>query len=317
MIRIALVLHITLFGIFQLLGQQDVLLTQFMYNKLSLNPAYAGQNDYTHLSLTYRDQYNGFPGAPTYQIASINLPTLRKSLGIGFDLQNNTIGISQVSSISMMYAYKFFLQKASLSMGMRVVGRRHTIDFTDDRLIAIQGIDLDPSIPSEVVNKNLMNVGFGIYFEAENYYLSLSSPGLVRSDIDFDDNEVFSRTSRHIYLMGGADFYVTEELNFSPQILVKYAENAPFDVDVNLGLTLDDKYTGAITYRFGGAQGDVGESIDLLFGLQLTPRIMLGFSLDFTLSKLRTYDNGSMEIVFGYSFRDGAPRAKMINPRYF
>ncbi len=298
-------------------AQQEVMLTQFMFNKLSLNPAFAGQNDYTSLNLTYRDQYSGFTGAPITQLASINLPLMRKSIGLGFDIQNSSIGITKRTSVSMMYAYKFFFRKSSLSMGLKVTGKRYGFDFTDDRLIAIQGLELDPSIPRENISRMLMNVGFGVYFTQDNYYLSLSSPGLVKGDIDFDVNNKVSQESRHVYLMGGASFPVSARLEFAPQILLKYAENAPFDVDLNFGLTLDEKYTGAIAYRFGGADGDVGESIDVLFGLQLTEQLMLGFSLDFTLSKIRAYDNGSIELVVGYSFVKSGNKVRMINPRYF
>lgn len=299
-------------------GQQEVMLTQFMFNKLSLNPAYAGNDDFTSVNITYRDQYNGFPGAPTSQIVSANLPLMRKSIGIGFDLQNQSIGITSRTSLSMMYAYKFRLEgKSMLSMGLKATGRRYSFDFTDDRLIAIQGLSLDPSIPDAEVSRFLMNVGFGLYFESKNYYLSLSSPGLIKGDIDFDANNEISQESRHVFLMGGATFSVADRLDFTPQILVKYAENAPFDMDLNFGLTLDQKYTGAIAYRLGGANGDVGESIDVIVGFQLTEQLMLGFSLDFTLSKLRAYDNGSLELVLGYSFVKTGNKVKMINPRYF
>lgn len=299
-------------------AQQEVMLTQFMFNKLSINPAYAGQNDYSELTMTYRDQWNGFPGAPTSQLLSANLPKIRENIGIGFDLQRQAIGISERVSLSMMYAYRFQLEKNQLSMGMRVTGKRYGLDFTDDRLIAIQGLSNDPSIPDGEVSRFLMNVGFGVYYEAESYYLSLSSPGLVRADIDFDGNSDPSEEVRHLFLMGGATFPLSDRVEFTPQLLVKYAENAPFDIDMNFGFTLDELYTGALAYRFGGASGDVGESIDVLLGFQLTDRFMLGFSLDFTLSKIREYDNGSLELVMRYSFRDGmGSSARMINPRYF
>lgn len=316
MIRI---IHIWLFvGLsYSITGQQEVMLTQFMFNKLSINPAYAGNDDYTSLNLTYRDQHNGFPGAPTAQLASINLPLIRKNIGFGFDLQNSTIGITEKTSLSMMYAYRMALKKHSLSMGLKITGKRYSFDFTDDRLIAIQGISLDPSIPKEEVSKSLMNVGFGIYLSGANYYISLSSPGLVKANIDFDENNSISNEVRHVFLMSGATFEIAERVDFTPQVLLKYAENSPFDLDLNFGLTLDEKYTGAIAYRLGGAQGDIGESLAVILGFQLTEQLMLGFSLDFTLSKLRAYDNGSLELVLGYSFVESGNKVKMINPRYF
>jgi len=317
MIKSIITICLLMFGGISM-AQQDVMLTQFMYNKLSINPAYAGHDDYTNLNLTYRDQWNGLPGAPNTQLASVNLPLIRKSVGVGFDLQRQSIGISNKTSLSLKYAYKFFFEKSNLSLGMSVTGKRYAFDFTDDRLIAIQGLNIDPSIPDQAVSSFLMNIGLGAYLSGDNYYVSLSTPGLLNSDIDFDENDSDSEEVSHVYLMGGATFPVADRIDFTPQILFKYAANTPFDIDLNLGLTLDEKYTAALAYRFGGATGDVGESIDVLLGLQLTEKLLLGFSLDFTLSKLRTYDNGSIELVVGYAFRDGKMGgARMINPRYF
>lgn len=297
-------------------AQQDVMLTQFMFNKLAINPAYAGQYDYTDIAVTVRDQWNGFPGAPKTQIASLNLPTYFDNMGLGANIQNNTIGITTKTSLSLMYAYKMYLEQGNLSLGANVIGKRYGFDFTDSRLIAIQGIELDPSIPKENITKYLMNVGLGVYYNTDNYYVGLSTSGLLKNDIDFDKNDVYSQESRHIYLMGGAVMPLNYRLDIVPQLLIKYADNAPFDIDANVGLTLDQKYTGSITYRYGGAQDDIGESLDVLLSFQLTNELLLGFSLDFTLSDIRRHDNGSLELIARYSLGKQAG-SSMVNPRYF
>jgi len=174
----------------------------------------------------------------------------------------------------------------------------------------------DVMLTQFMYNKLSLNPAYAGEYDYANL-TSLSSPGLVKGDIDFDTNNELSQEVRHVYLMGGATFGVADRVDFTPQLLMKYAENAPFDIDLNFGLTLDERYTGAVTYRFGGASGDVGESIDVLLSFQLSEQLLLGFSLDFTLSELRSYDNGSLELLARYSFVKTGSKVKMINPRYF
>ena len=113
--------------------QQQQMYTQFMYNKMSLNPAFAGNESYTSLSLLYRDQWNGFLGAPKAQLASINFPRIGKRIGLGLNFERQSIGITEKITYEAIYAYKFFLGEGTLSMGMNVSGRNYIQDYTDSR----------------------------------------------------------------------------------------------------------------------------------------------------------------------------------------
>ncbi|MBK9736139.1 MAG: type IX secretion system membrane protein PorP/SprF [Saprospiraceae bacterium] len=298
-------------------AQQQQMYTQFMYNKMSLNPAYAGNENYLSMALLYRDQWNGFPGAPKAQLASLNLPRLGKRIGIGFNLERQTIGITEKITYEAMYAYKFFLGEGTLSMGMNVSGRNYVQDFTDSRLFAIQGIVNDPSIPATLQSRNLFNAGFGIYFNTNNFYLGASLPRMIRSDLDFDNNDLFSTEVRHLLIMTGGTFIVNSNWRVTPQLLFKAAEHSPYGLDLNVSGTYKDKYSVGMTYRTGGSNGDLGESLDLIFGFQMSERLMLGFAYDITLSKIRAIDNGSLEVILSYNFIPKKIKTVIINPRYF
>ena len=298
-------------------AQQQQMYTQFMYNKMSLNPAYAGNENYLSMTLLYRDQWNGFPGAPKAQLASLNLPRLGKRIGIGFNLERQTIGVTEKITYEAMYAYKFFLGEGTLSMGMNVSGRNYIQDFTDSRLFAIQGITNDPSIPGTLQSRNLFNAGFGIYFNTNNFYLGASLPRMIRSDLDFDNNDLFSTEVRHLLIMTGGTFIVNNMWRVTPQLLFKAAEHSPYGLDLNVSGTYKDKYSAGLTYRTGGSVGDLGESLDLIFGLQMSERLMLGFAYDITLSKIRAIDNGSLEVILSYNFIPKKIKTVIINPRYF
>jgi type IX secretion system PorP/SprF family membrane protein len=298
-------------------GQQQQMYTQFMYNKMSLNPAYVGNESYLSMSLLYRDQWNGFPGAPKAQLVSINLPRLGNRVGLGVNLERQTIGITEKITYELMYAYKFFMGEGTLSMGMNVSGRSFVQDFTDTRLYAVQGIEDDPSIPKTQQSRNLLNAGFGVYFNTNNFYVGASTPRMIRTDLDFDNNNFFSTEVRHLLIMTGGTFIVNNDVRLTPQLLFRAAEQSPFGLDLNLSSTYKDKYTTGITYRTGGTQGDLGESLDLIFGMQLSERLMLGFAYDIQLSRLRTINNGSLEVILAYNFIPKKIKTIIVNPRYF
>jgi len=300
-----------------LCGQQQQMYTQFMYNKLSLNPAFAGNETYLTATLLYRDQWNGFPGAPKAQVLNVNLPRLGKRIGLGINFERQTIGITEKITYEAMYAYKFFLGEGTLSMGMNVSGRNYIQDYTDSRLFAIQDIKLDPSIPQTVQSLNIFNAGFGVYFNTNRFYLGASLPRMIRSDIDFDSNNLFSNEVRHLFLMTGATFIVNNDVRVTPQIMFRAAENTPWGLDLNCSTTWKDKYSAGLTYRTGGTRGDFGESMDIILGMQLSERMMLGFAYDITLSKIRVADNGSLEFILAYNFIPKKIKSFIVNPRYF
>ena len=299
-------------------GQQEQMVTQFMYNKMSLNPAFAGHEKYTGITMMVRDQWNGFPGAPKTQMLSVNLPRFSNKLGVGFNLRNNQIGIFRNLTYSGIYSYKFLFGEGTLlSMGIELSGRNIVSDFGNKNLLATQGLENDPSIPNEKITENLFNVGYGLYFSTNRFYIGASVPRLIKNSLDFDGNKTISEEERHLFVMTGTAFTVNRDLSIQTQALLKFAQNSPFDIDLNATATLNEKYTGGFTYRFGGANGDIGESIDLLFGFKVTEKWLIGFSNDFTLSKIRRFDNGSLELIMQYDLGKKKNRVVVVNPRYF
>ena len=319
MIRLICSVILFLSSAVMLLSQQEQLFTQFGFNKLSLNPAYAGNENYTTIAGIYRDQWNGFPGAPDAQLLSVDLPRFQENLGLGFNLQRQSIGISRYLSFTGNYAYKLKMQNYTVSLGLSTVFKNLAMDFTDPRLIASEGIDIDGSIPQTRLNKNLINVGFGAYIFNEKYYGGISIPGLIKSDLELgdDNDDIISNSTRHLYIMGGGIFPMNQDLQFKPQMLLRWVENAPASLDINAGLLYQNKYNVALTYRTGGGDRDVGESIDLMFGLNITEQLMVGIAQDFTLSSIRSFDNGSIELLINYSMIGSGQRKKIANPRFF
>jgi type IX secretion system PorP/SprF family membrane protein len=298
-------------------GQQQQMYTQFMFNKLNINPGFAGNETYLTGTAIYRDQWHGFPGSPKAQTLTVNLPRIGKRVGIGFNVERQSIGITQKITYQGMYAYKFNLGEGTLSMGLSAAGRNYRVDFTDPSLYAVQGVVNDPALGDVIQTKNLFNAGFGVYYNTTQFYIGAAIPRMIKADIDFDNNNLFSTEVRHLWMMTGATFRVSKDWRYTPQLLFKAAENTPFGIDVNNSFTMKEKYTMGLTYRTGGSSGDFGESIDLITGVQLSENVMLGLAYDITLAKIRTASSGSIEVMLNYNLIPRKIKTVVINPRYF
>lgn len=302
-----------------LLAQQETQYTQFMYNKLALNPAYAGTPEAPTLQAVIRSQWLGVEGAPNTQILSFSLPLAHQRIGLGMNISRHTISIYENITLDMAYAYRFPLGHGYLGLGVQGSLRSLAADFTDPRLIATQPITTDPSIPATRQQKYLFNVGSGIYYEGEHFYLGFSVPRILQNNIDFNtpDDLLLSIEIPHAFLMGGASFVLNDQMSLQPQILLKYVSNAPLDADINVSLNILNKYLAGLTYRLGGSSvTGFGESLDVILAAQLSPKLLFSVSYDLTLSGIKDFSTGSVEAMLRYSFGRGEAE-EYINPRFF
>ncbi|MFK7806433.1 MAG: type IX secretion system membrane protein PorP/SprF [Saprospiraceae bacterium] len=299
-------------------AQQEQQYTQFVYNKLNLNPGYAGSHESACLTGFYRNQWVGLEGAPVTMGLSFDMPLLNKRVGVGMNIVRNSIGISESWTIDGVYSYRIPLGRGTMSLGVQGSVRYYGNDFDDDRLQSSQPLGIDGGVPDGEQSKYVPNFGAGLYYSSDKFYFGVSAPRILTNNIDFDDidNTVTGSEVTHLFGMVGVILKINEVIKYQPQALLKYADNSPFDVELNNSFIFNDKFTAGITYRAGGGKTGFGESIDLLLSAHLTPHILLGVSYDITLSELKDYSNGSPEVVLRYCF--GTPEGEdIINPRFF
>ena len=320
---------ILLFSIFIALGlsataQQEAQYTQFMYNKLAYNPAYAGSLGATTATGIVRSQWLGLEGAPKSQVFNIDAPLYDNRVGIGLNLARTTIGIATNYNADISYAYRVPLGKGNIGVGLQGSIRSFNANYNDERLISTQGTTFDASIPVGQQNKMTPNFGAGVYYKEDKLYVGFSVPRLLENNIDFsEDATVISQSLRHFYLMGGYLFDVKENVQLQPQMLIKYAQNSPLDVDLNVNAIFMNKYMVGATYRVGGSsRGLPAESIDILFSTQVNEHFLFGIAYDVTVSELRDYSSGSIEAMVRYSFGPKNTEEKEVegdylNPRFF
>lgn len=298
-------------------GQQEQQYTQFMYNKLGYNPAYAGSNPSACITGIYRNQWLGIEGAPQTQALSFNAPLFNQRVGVGINLNRNTIGISERWTLDGAYAYRVPMGRGSLGLGLQGSVRYLSNNYNDPRLESNIPIALDGSIPVGVQNKYIPNFGVGVYYNTERFYLGLSLPRILLNNIDFNDlSGEIGKEVRHAFFMAGLRIPINDNVAFQPQVLLKYAESSPFDADINASLIFSNRFTAGLTYRVGGSSQSAGESIDLLLAGQLNDNILIGLSYDITLSELRESTSGSIELVLRYCLGNSEGE-DFVNPRFF
>ncbi len=300
-----------------IIAQQDVQYTQFMHNKTAINPGYVGSTGVPCMNALYRNQWTGFEGAPISQSLTFQMPFAKKRVGVGLGIVHDKLGPTESWSVSLMYAYHVDLGKSKLSIGLQgsISDYRIRWDETD----ATQSGDL--LIPDNATtSKFIPNFGTGLYLYSDKYYVGLSIPHLLRSELSFVEKQFrvqgVNKAEVHAFLMAGMLFKVNNILRIKPAGLIKYVKNSPLDFDIHTSLILYDQFWIGATYRAGGDLiSNAGESIDAVLQLQVNNAIRVGFAYDFTLSEIRDYTSGSFEILLDYCFHTNGKR--MTNPRFF
>ncbi|MGB4848679.1 MAG: type IX secretion system membrane protein PorP/SprF [Saprospiraceae bacterium] len=299
-------------------AQQQPLHTMFMFNKLLVNPAYAGYHEHPCATIHFREQWLGFDGAPQTESLSLHGPLASQRIGIGFNLQRRSIGVSSATTFDGIYDYRVPLGKGTLSLGVQASARFLKVDYSDPAVKTVQDINIDPGVESISDNKFLANVGAGLYFSTPSFFAGLSAPRLMNSDIDFELNNLFTaREQPHYYLMTGVALRLNHQMSFVPQVMARYTQSAPVAVDLNLGLRWYEDYSFAVSLRKGGIDKRLIESVDLIASAKVLRGLRIGAAYDITLSELKNYSDGSIELMMMYCFGEPARPSTFINPRYF
>jgi len=296
-----------------LTAQQDAQYTQFMYNKLGFNPAYAGAVESTTFQVAARQQWLGLEDAPSSQVATLNASLTGAGTGFGARMSRITVGLEQQYNVEGSYAYRIPIGRGSrLGLGVMASARYFNVEY--QKATPVQGGGQDIAIPGGTESKVLPNFGAGIYIDGPSYYFGISAPRLLQNDIDLGSEEtIISREIRHFYFMGGYKFVLNDKLALEPQMLAKYVNGAPFDADFNVTAHVGTSLFTGVSYRLGGSGG--GESASALIGMYLNEHLSMCLTYDLGLSDLKDAQSGSIELVVGYSLGGRSAATNVIDPR--
>lgn len=301
-----------------LYAQQERHYTQFMYNKLPINPAYSGARNVPFATAIYRNQWIGFDGAPKSVMASFNSPFISERVGIGVTMSHFQIGLDKEFAASLAYSYNL-IGEGDFALRAGIMGsvRSLSMDFTKAMPANTGG---DQSLDTDRSSSFYANVGAGLYATFEDkYYVGFSVPKMYSNNISLDNQAAnqIAKEYQHFYAMAGAVLPLNDDFNLMPAMLVKYVKNAPIDIDLNVNLEIQQKITAGLSYRVGG--DGPGESIDLLLFWKAHEQFGLGVAYDLTLSDVKDYTAGSIEVLLQVDLKrsKGSNKPGMSNPRFF
>ena len=271
------------------IAQQRPIFSQYMFNGLVLNPAYAGNQPQLNVSLLHRDQWINVDGAPKTSSLIAHSALKDRPVGIGMLVSRDKIGVHDDYSIYASYAYKLNIGVGTLSMGLQAGFNYMVSDFSQ-----LTTVNPDDPLFLDAVSRFSPNFGTGVFFNNKTSYVGLSVPYLINNEV-YDKEEIISeaREARYYFLTGGHVFKLSPFVKFKPSALIRVQEGQPMGMDVNADVFLDDVLNIGASYRSGDA-------VILLFELALNKNLSFGYAYDHTLSNIRNYTDGSHEFMLTF-----------------
>lgn len=301
------------FGLYLFIGlphysfsQQDPVYTQYMNNLLTIQPAYAGNNGALNITGISRAQWIGFDGAPNTNTLTINGALRRYNIGLGLSIVNDKWGPVRQNGVYVDYAYRINLNRDQLlSFGFKVGFNIYQAYLTD---LLINDPN-DPVFAYDVNFKFLPNLGVGIMWQGERFFLGASAPKILKNRIQSQNSENVYREVLHFYGMGGFVIFINDIVKFKPTVLYRWAERTPSFFDLSGSFLLYDRVWVGATYR-------VENSYGLIFQFHVNNQLKFGYSYDQTTFHPTQVNSGTHEFMISYDFVYGR-RGRQTTPRYF
>lgn len=293
----------------ELFAQQNALFSQYMFNTLAFNPAYAGSRNVASATALYRNQWVGIEGAPQTGTFTMDAPFANERLGLGLQLISDRVGITKTIGIVLSSAYRIPINYGSLSFGIQGSMNNFHAGFSS--------VDLDSSGPvpdrafTADANKNLYNFGSGIYYRNRRFYSGFSVQDFVRNRLNndtIDVGDVTARQSAHAYFASGYVFPLGFDFNLKTSVLVKGVRGAPVQAILNATLWIKEILAIGAEYR-------TSADISAMMEIKVSPRVSVGYAFDKSVTSLKTYNSGSHEFMLRYEF--SFDRDRILSPRYF
>lgn len=298
-----IILSVLLFAGVVSYAQQDSQFTQYMYNTINVNPAYAGSRGVMSVFALHRSQWVGLDGAPTTNAISINTPLNSSKLGLGVSIINDKIGPVHENTISADLSYSVPTSETfKLSFGLKATANLFDLDVS-----RLNPVDDDPSL-HDYNNKFSPNIGAGLYLHSSKAYVGFSVPNFIESN-RYDSNEVaINKEKINYYLIGGYVFDLNSYIKFKPAFLTKMVKGAPLQVDLSGNFMFNDKFMVGMAYRWSAA-------ISAMVGMQVSDGLYIGYGYDLDSTKLDNYNSGSHEVFLRFElFKNND---KITTPRFF
>lgn len=287
-------------------GQQDPQYTQYMYNTMTVNPAYAGSRGHSTITALGRLQWLGVEGAPSTQNLTYDTLLGLSDLGLGVNLVNDKIGPSHEIYLDASASYRLTVgNEKYFSFGLRLGGRQLNIDWSK----GLKEQQNDPAFQSNI-NRFLPTLGAGVYYNTSRWYLGVSVPNFLRQE-HYDAKEelgIVAVERTHFFLITGYVFDLYNGVKFKPAVLFKGVAGSPISMDVSANLLFNEVFRAGISWRWQ-------DSVSGMLGFQITDSLLIGYSYDLTTSNYNVVNSGAHELMLRYDIFKQSKRYE--SPRFF
>lgn len=287
-------------------AQQDPHYTQYMYNMSVINPAYAGSKENLAGGLLYRKQWVQIEDAPTTGTFFLHSP-VGKNVGLGLSVITDKIGPVEENNVYADFSYTLNLGgEHKLAFGLKGGASFHKVGLFSEIYSNVPDAN-DPAF-RENTNNTFLNLGTGLFYYTNKYYVALSVPNMLKSKhLDFNGRQ-FGTETLHYFLTGGYVFDLTPNVKFKPFAMIKSAFNAPTSVDVSTNFMFNDKFEIGATYR-------LEDSFGAMVNYAITPNLKIGYAYDHIVSDLNITTPSSHEVILLFDLN--FPKKVSQSPRYF
>lgn len=298
----------------ELQAQQDAQYTQYMFNTLSVNPAYAGSRGQLSFAGLYRSQWAGLEGSPETLTFNVHSPIRNSRVGYGISVVNDNIGNGVVQETYLDLALSYTIdvsEEAKMSFGVKMGGNLLNLDFTK-----LRNFDNEIVVQDNIDNSFAPNFGVGFYYHTNRFYAGLSAPNLLETEY-FDNNGEDANSPNFLaadrvnfYFITGYVFDLNSNFKFKPALLTKAVGGAPIQLDLSANFLYNDRFSFGAAYRWDA-------SVSALAGFQLNEQIMLGIAYDREITELgaQQFNDGSFEIFLRVELLKRFQRT--VSPRFF
>lgn len=282
-------------------GQQLPQFTQYMFNTISINPAYAGSREAINLTVLHRNQWAGLDGNPVTSTFSIHTPLKNEKIGLGVSYITDQLGFENTDYVYGDFSYTIPVSfEAKLSFGLKA-------GFTNYRL---ENPDVNDPFFTENFNSWQPNFGAGVYLSTNRWYAGVSSPRILNTDLNQGEFEALERVS--YYAMGGLVLDLSLDIKFRPSFITKFTNGAPATYDITSGFLFYEKFWAGASYRFNDAS-NFGAFMDY----QVSKDIRIGYAYDLPTGTIRPYTGGTHEVILIFEPRVVKRKNLYKSPRYF
>ena len=278
-----------------LCGQTIPISSEYQFNPVLINPAFAGNREALNVTAFYRNQWANIKGAPVTMTLCIDAPISNEKIGLGLLISNDKIGVTKETNFVSSYSYKMNIGGGYLSLGLSAGISLTSTAYSD--LIVLDPTDEVYQASSRVFL--VPDFSFGIYYSYHNFYSGFSLPKLLASSFDFNKNKYvlsFKPLQYNYLFTTGYTFTITPKMKLLPSVLVNYLPGQSIQYDLNSQFSLINKYFIGISYRNNHAL--VG-----MLQFQINNQFRIAYSYDFELGYLSNFSSGSHEIMLRYEFR--------------